>query len=247
MAVPRGQDETVAVIAGIDTSEPPDPQKAKAISRVLVSQPLLSSAQISSILQIARESFLPTHKALALFLPLTTLRRFDRGGTWQVPELICPQRAPADRSISLTITFEISRLFATLAQQISTPNTLFIFPDTFLLEQFLAFAGIPEYSDKITRFDLASSFKLRNRIAHGSLTSLFALRPALFWPLGAFQNVIYVEESLAPDFSLFMTKVRWSHIASLVTREHGISLQYYSTVPSVALLSSIPPTNILYA
>ncbi len=227
------------------------PENLKSIVNIVCTTPLLAPYQFSLVQALASKNFVHAHKVLSLFLPKFVFNALEKKTFEPMLEVTRLQsykvtknsRNPKPETRNLISFFhntkniplvEIIQFFLKKYE-----NLVIIFPDDLLLSQTLK--NLPELQKKSTIVKNSATYTKRYKTwleASKKTNPILAwTRKLLQYNLGAYEKIIYIEESLS----------RYTHSYEHIYKNTDILAEMSHCGFDVTIYSTVPTTESMYA
>jgi primosomal protein N' len=244
--IPYGKNLEFWIISDTYVDSPIDTQseafeRIKTIHRIVTEKQLLDIYQIQLILKIAKKYMIPIHRILGIFLPRPVLSRLEKKNYEQLivipekPGVSQKQEAPNN---GLHIVSD-SIVTPDLVERYINWSTVIILPDDF--------AMIPYekvfWDDKNILFlknDMTDTKKAQAwiDIRNWVFPIIYWTRKIIYYNLARYSNILYIEDSLGPDYWHYPIKIQYNDILHIfMEKNNHQTIQVITSVPTLMTLN----------
>ncbi len=243
--IPYGRDMEFGIVAEIHIDCPIDTaseayMRVRSLSRIITSQILLSTYQISMIIDMSARYMIAIHRVLAIFLTRPILTRLEKK---QYGQLYSPVPHIEKSSIQW-----VKRSIHIVQDGIVTPDivesytrdqpTIVILPDDFAMMPYQLY-----HQDREDILFIPSDMTDTRRaqawidISNAKYSIIYWTRRIIYYNLWAYTNIVYVEDALGPDYWHYPIRIRYIDILRIFAKNN--------TSTSLTILTSMPTLSVL--
>lgn len=220
--------------------------KIRPIVRVISKHAFLDSASLSVITDLARLYYLPIHKIALMFMPRSLLNWLD------TKNYLLPEWRKATEYYwngSITIHHALKKNISIQhLEPFLKKNTLFVFPDTSLLDRFYQ-KLTPDQKSHITRITLGWTPKKKRDIwvdiTTGKYDIIFWTRRILYYNLSHYQNIIYLEDAFIAEQFHYPIRIRSIDIIGSLVETGGKQVHILTSSPTFLTLSKFRGAKLI--
>ncbi len=238
--IPYGSHLENGIVAGIYNESPIDRdseahRRIKTITRIITPKRVLSPSQIESIIILSMRYMIPIHRVLWMFLTRPILTRLEKKNYEQL------QDAPMlywDVWLGKLHITRNSIVTAGLVDTYIDWPTVVILPDDFSMMPYRS-----HYHDRDDILFVSNGMTDVRRaqawidISSGVFSIIFWTRKILYYNLTKYNNIIYIEDSLGPDYWHYPVRIQYSSILHIFSRVNtGTHLTILTSVPTLSTL-----------
>ncbi len=239
--IPYGKQLENGIVAEIHDECPIDEtseayMRIKPMSRIMTKKTLLAPYQIKMIVAIASKYMIAIHRVLAIFLTRPILSRLERKNYEQLEKQ------------EITIPKKWTGCIHIVKDSIVTPALvdtytqawpiIVILPDDYAMmpyrESYRDREDVLFVSGDMTDIRRAQAWI---DIANGKFRVIYWTRRIIYYNLGRYANIIYVEDALGPDYWHYPIRIDYSDILHIFAKEN--------TNRDITILSSVPSLTTL--
>ena len=250
--IPYGNKVEHGIVAEIYTECPIDEMseaymRIKAMNRIVTDKIFLAPYQIDMITRISARFMIPIHRVLAILLTRPILTRLERKNYEQIEnkETIVQKKWHGHIHI-VQDNIVTPALVDTYTQ--SWP-TVVILPDDYAMMPYREYYGdradVLFVSGDMTDIRRAQAWI---DIANGKYSIIYWTRRIIYYNLEQYQNIVYVEDALGPDYWHYPIRISYSdilHIFATVNPDRDLTiLTSVVTLATLTHLRHYPIHNI---
>lgn len=251
--IPYGKSMENGIVASILIDSPIDTSsesyaRIKPIHRIVTNSVLLAQYQINMIIEISKRYMIPIHRVLAIFLTRPILARLERKSYAQLEPAITRSLTPRIQKSTNSIHIVQDYIVTPRLVEIYTKKwpTIVILPDDYAM---IAYREM--HADKQDILFVPNEMTDTRRaqawidIANGIFPIIYWTRKILYYNLWVYQNIIYVEDALGPDYWHYPIRIDYADILYIFAKSNpDINLTILTSVPTLTTLTHFRHFNI---
>jgi hypothetical protein len=210
--------------------------RIKTISRIVTTKKILAPYQIQMISMLAEKYMIPIHRVLGIFLTRPILTRLERKNYEQLEEKLSTPNENWSGKFHITQEWIVTPEL--LESYINWP-TIVVLPDDFAMMPYREYLKNQEWILFIGN-DMTDTRKAQAwiDISNGVFSTIYWTRKILYYNLSHYKNIIYIEDSLGPNYWHYPIRIRYNDILRIFVEVNPhITFSILSSVPTITALN----------
>lgn len=241
--IPFGKNTENGIIAHIYETSPIDTlseafNRIKPIIKIVTTKTLLDPYQIQMITHISKQYMIPIHRVLAIFLTRPILSRLEKKNYEQIEEKNNQEEVEIGKKIISLLQDDIVRP-QYLEKYLKWEPTVVILPDDFSIIPYR------EYFSKNKNFLFVTNDMTDTRraqawidISNGIFPTICWTRKLLYYNLSRYQNIIYIEDALGPDYWHYPVRINYNDILRIFEKSNSnTNIHILTSIPTISTLT----------
>ena len=210
--------------------------RIKTITRIVTPRIILAQYQIDMVCAISARYMIPIHRVLAIFLPRPILTRLERKNYEQLENSLTTIHPDQQRKLHIVQdTIVIPELVDTYMKW----PTIVILPDDFAMIPYREY--YPDRDDILFMSNDMTDVRKAQAwidISNGVFPIIYWTRKILDYNLSKYSNILYIEDSLGPDYWHYPIRIHYNDILRIFIQENPlISFSIITSIPTLATLT----------